>query len=172
MNTHPLRNFRLITSLAMLAIAGASIADTDLGIIAGRHFFVTQASDSVAGHRATLAAQGKVLASIRSQAEQDGLATATSGLGNLYIGFSDEKTEGTFLWDDGWNGTFTYWNGGEPNDQGGEDYTLFNWGSNGAWNDIGGGNYRAIYTQAVPEPTSIAAIGLGLLAFAKRRKSA
>lgn len=166
-------NLKPLASLAILFTAGVAMADTDLGIIDGRHFYVTSASDSVANHRIALAAQGMVLASVRSQAEQDGLATATSGFGNLYIGFSDEIKEGTFVWDDGWTGTFTYWNGGEPNNAGAnEDYTLFNWGSNGAWNDINGGNYRAIYTQAVPEPTSFAAVGLGLLALKRRRKTA
>ena len=162
-----------LASLAILASAGVAMADTDLGIINGRHFYVTAVSDSVANHRTTLSAQGFVLASVRSQAEQDGLATATSGFGYLYIGFSDEVKEGTFVWDDGWTGTFTAWNGGEPNNYlGGEDYTLFNWGGNGAWNDINGGSYRAIYTQAVPEPASFAAVGLGVLALGRRLKKA
>lgn len=164
-------NLKPLVSLVALLSACSAMADTDLGVIAGRHFFVTSTSGDVTTIRNTVSLAGGVLASVRSQAEQDGLATATSGFGTLYIGFSDEITEGTFLWDDGWSGNYTAWSGGEPNNVGGENYTLFNWGSNGTWNDITGGyQARAIYTQAVPEPCTMAAVGLCALTFATRRR--
>jgi len=44
----------------------------------------------------------------------------------VWIGFTDEVTEGTFLWVTGEPVIYTNWNGGEPNDAGsGEDYAEF-----------------------------------------------
>jgi hypothetical protein len=63
---------------------------------------------SHSGAKSYVISQGGVLASIRDQAEQDWIygLTATT-YGRLWIGYSDEVTEGTWVWDDGWTGTYT-----------------------------------------------------------------
>ena len=62
--------------------------------------------------------------------------------GGAYIGLTDEVTEGTFLWVDGSQMTYSNWNAGEPNNVGGvEHYVALN--SNGTWNDTPGGNGRS-----------------------------
>lgn len=50
-------------------------------------------------------------------------AGAYSDLRNVYIGYTDRVTEGTFAWMNGQTTTYTNWNPGEPNNSGaGEDY--------------------------------------------------
>ena len=59
---------------------------------------------------------------------------------SVWIGFSDEDSEGTFKWSNGSKSTFTKWQNGEPNNAGNEDYTeLMN---NGYWNDLPNDHHR------------------------------
>ena len=49
---------------------------------------------------------------------------------------SDRETESSFLWIDGYNGTFSNWKSGEPNNGGnGEDCVHFYGKANFDWND-------------------------------------
>ena len=60
--------------------------------------------------------------------------TATNST-TCWIGLNDIDDEGTFVWADGTDSTFTYWTPGEPNNSSdGEDCT----GTNGVstWNDF------------------------------------
>lgn len=81
---------------------------------------------------------GGNLVTIRSAEENqwivDTFAPLTSD-GSVYIGFNDIAMEGTFEWVSGEPVPYTNWNGGEPNDSGGEDVAeLFM--TTGLWNDI------------------------------------
>jgi len=54
---------------------------------------------------------------------------------DIWIGFTDETDEGTFVWSDGTEVDYTNWSGGEPNNwSGDEDCTVVR--SNGSWNDL------------------------------------
>ena len=82
-------------------------------------------------------ALGGYLLTINSEAEN---TWVTSNLGDYkwdsyWIGFNDKTEEGTFVWANGADSTFTNWNGGEPNNSGDEDVVEFN-GHNGRWNDL------------------------------------
>ena len=82
-------------------------------------------------------ALGGYLLTINSEAEN---TWVTSNLGDYkwdsyWIGFNDKTEEGTFVWANGADSTFTNWNGGEPNNSGDEDVVEFN-GYNGKWNDL------------------------------------
>lgn len=118
------------------------------------------------------------LATITSQTEQDFLAESFGNLGGLWIGASDRAVEGEWRWMAGpetgelfWLGnssgqavTYAAWSGSEPNNLGhevqGEDFAQFNWGSNGAWNDLPTDqqNYLVrghIVEFSVPEPSGL-----------------
>ncbi len=108
------------------------------------------------------------LATLTSQAEADFSGSQAQGVG--WIGASDAAVEGDWRWVTGpeagtpfWSGNasgsttppfnFAYWNGGEPNQSGNEDYAhitansvVRSPGGPGSWNDLrnqgGGGAYR------------------------------
>jgi hypothetical protein len=83
--------------------------------------------------------QGYNLVTIGDSAENSFVDTNLAGSG--WIGFTDQNTpdkystEGTFKWQSGRAIPYTNWNGGEPNDSGGnEDCTEL--GDGGGWNDV------------------------------------
>lgn len=85
---------------------------------------------------------GANLISIQNQAENDCIMNALNNLNDptvssiIWIGFSDEITEGSFIWYDGAPITYTNWAPGEPNNVGpsGEDCVQIY--PNGSWNDL------------------------------------
>jgi len=80
---------------------------------------------------------GGNLVTINNQAEQDWLVSTFGGNEQLWIGLTDEVTEGQFKWTSGETSTYTNWYGGQPDNGGpnGEDYVVLNYGSAGKWND-------------------------------------
>ena len=119
------------------------------------------AANTAANNRTYFGLQG-YLATLTSQVEADFSGAQASGVG--WIGGSDAATEGVWRWVTGpesgtifWNGTaggsspnFAFWNTGEPNQAGDEDYahiTHPNVNPNGSWNDLsntgaGSGDYQ------------------------------
>ncbi|WP_425237928.1 hypothetical protein [Ulvibacterium sp.] len=119
------------------------------------------AANTAASARTYFGLQG-YLATLTSQAEADFSGSQAVGVG--WIGGSDAATEGVWQWVTGpeagtvfWNGTaggstpnFAFWNTGEPNQSGNEDYahiTHPNVNPNGSWNDLSNtgaasGNYQ------------------------------
>jgi Ca2+-binding RTX toxin-like protein len=89
---------------------------------------------------------GGNLVTVNNQAEQDWLVSTFGGSELLWIGFTDEVTEGQFRWVSGETSTYTNWHFGEPNNaHGGEDYAMMNWNWAGIWNDDSGtGSLRGI----------------------------
>lgn len=101
---------------------------------------------SMSGSQAQAFAQtlGTNLVSIQSQAENDCIMSALNSMGQsgiIWIGFSDEVTEGTFVWYDQSPVVYTNWAPGEPNNQGNEDCTQIY--PNGTWNDLPCGSNNA-----------------------------
>ena len=86
----------------------------------------------------TCATYGYGLAGVNSAAENtwvDATADAYS-TEKWWFGFNDRATEGTWVWDDGSDVTYTNWHSGEPNDSGGdEDCGQFNRYTDTTWND-------------------------------------
>jgi hypothetical protein len=96
---------------------------------------------------------GGHLVTINNQAEQDWLAATFTGQ-NLWIGFSDQAAEGTWVWSSGEPVTYTNWLRGEPNNCGfwtpevpvcqPENAAVMNYTGQGGWNDLPGGQLDAI----------------------------
>ncbi|MFM6485369.1 MAG: lectin-like protein, partial [Dolichospermum sp.] len=80
---------------------------------------------------------GGNLVTINTAAEQDWLVSTFGGNEQLWIGLTDEVTEGQFNWVSNETSTYTNWFPGQPDNGGpqGEDYVVMNFGSAGKWND-------------------------------------
>ncbi|MCH8046641.1 MAG: tandem-95 repeat protein [Planctomycetes bacterium] len=76
----------------------------------------------------------------------------------MFIGLNDVEFEGLFRWVTGEPVSFTNWNGGEPNNSGGNEDAVDVARSNGwRWNDLGVGSVRSAY---VVEFDVVARIGI------------
>ncbi|GCL43887.1 lectin-like protein [Dolichospermum planctonicum] len=94
--------------------------------------------------QAQAVALGGNLVTVNDAAENQFLVN-TFGLEALWIGLTDEVTEGTFKWANGEAVTYTNWSPGEPNDAGGaQDYAYINFQNPGKWDDAGIAGIRGI----------------------------
>ena len=96
---------------------------------------------------------------------------------SLWIGLTDQSSEGTFFWANGEPVTFTSWYFGEPNntpniDPTGEDFVSMRGPQNplpSTWNDLpnaGGGEVGSVFgvVEVVPEPQALQIFAIGLTA--------
>lgn len=79
---------------------------------------------------------GGNLVAVNDAAENQFLVNTFGGTERLWIGLTDEVTEGKFKWANGEAVTYTNWAPGEPNNFNNEDYAEFNFGEAGKWNDL------------------------------------
>jgi len=102
------------------------------------------------------AAVGATLLTVCDLAENNAVwnaAVAAGVTGGLWIGYSDQITEGAWIWTDGSTCTFTNWNAGEPSNSScfpstdGEDGAIIQM-SNGLWNDVYLGPTGACFNPA------------------------
>ncbi|MBM3429650.1 MAG: hypothetical protein FJX99_01555, partial [Bacteroidetes bacterium] len=101
-------------------------------------------------------AVGATLLTVCSLAENNAVwnaAQAAGITGGLWIGYTDQVSEGNWVWQDGSTCTFTNWNPGEPNNSScfpsndGEDAAVIQM-SNGRWNDVYLGPTGACFNPA------------------------
>lgn len=101
----------------------------------GHSYMITSAALSWTDAEAEAVAKGGHLVTVNDAAEQAFLnSTFLQGFfaaRPLWIGFTDQANDGTFLWSNGEPVTYTNWAPGEPNNGGGgilsEDYAAMNW---------------------------------------------
>jgi gliding motility-associated-like protein len=109
-----------------------------------RYFYNNSATNNWNTAQSQCAAVGATLVSICSAAENTAVqnAAVAAGLtGGLWIGYTDQASEGNWVWADGSPCSYTNWNAGEPNNSNcagstaGEDGAIMQM-SNGKWNDV------------------------------------
>ncbi|MFM6608115.1 MAG: lectin-like protein, partial [Dolichospermum sp.] len=70
------------------------------------------------------------------------LVNTFGGTERLWIGLTDEVTEGTFKWANGEAVTYTNWSPGQPDNCGGvQDYAYINFQNPGKWDDANNEDY-------------------------------
>ena len=127
-----------------------------LGTLNGHTYYYSNNSVNVTTATQNSVNLGGHLLTLSSQAENDWI---NARVGEIWIGYNDAASEGNFVWVTGESIGYENWNGGEPNNSGGEDYTTMR--SNGLWNDLRGTNSRryvvefqsVIVTQTAGLPT-------------------
>jgi hypothetical protein len=142
------------------------------------HFYDVLPVQTWSSAEAAAVLAGGHLVSINDAAEETFLRTTFGATTQFWIGFTDQASEGNFVWTSGDPVNYTNWNGGEPNNSGDEDYAVLNWNTaNGAWNDWGGNNQIAAILEIAPVETGVPDAGStalllsgGLLAVAGGRR--
>ena len=176
-----------ILILGLASFGGAVLAPAQPVLFSGNGHYYDLVRTSIGwvdanaavGNLTFLGAKGH-LATLTSQAENDFLrdqfAVDEAWIGGLQALGAPEPSGG-FGWVTGEAFVYANWNPGEPNNNSGdpndpnERYVGFQDG--GGWNDLSGSSRRSGYYieyEPVPEPASLAALGLASLALIRRRR--
>ncbi len=131
------------TVLALILLIGTSAsipAQLIVNPANGHSYMTTSGILNLPGARAEAAAVGGHLVVINDAAENAWVVANFQNAGSsVWIGLSDELTEGTFLWDNGEPFSYSNWGLNEPNNFGGnEDHVemVISGGQPGVWNDL------------------------------------
>lgn len=163
-----------------LALHATVVGSPVLNPANGHYYYLLSPTTWTASQAEALTLGGN-LVTINDAAENQWVYTTFGGLNKaLWIGLTDQSSEGAFSWISGQSFSFSNWSPGEPNSGGGfvpdEDYVYMveanpGWPlTPGAWNDVpnnGEGILNPVYgvVEVVPEPSAVALgiVGLSIL---------
>lgn len=186
------RSFQLILSVVFALVLVVSGTSALAGILTGPvsnpsngHDYYLLTNQNWTDSEAEAVSLGGHLVTISDQAENDWVMSTFGNYGgerrHLWVGFSDAAVEGTWTWSSGESVTFTNWLPGNPDNTNNEDYAYMI-PDTGLWNDgqnglFGGGpapQGTSIFgvVEVVPEPVSMALMGLGALTIIHRCRQA
>lgn len=103
-----------------------------MGTSGGNYYFLSNAASTYATARTTSAANNGVIAGIHSATTNNFLRSFINS--NTFLGYTDEVTEGVWVWEDGSQTVYTNWAPGEPNNASNQDYAQML--TNGQWDDV------------------------------------
>jgi len=110
---------------------------TYLGVFGGHTYFRSTTSSSWAAANTSATNSGGHLLTISSAAENNFFL----GLGQHWMGFTDQLVEGVWVWVNNEPVVYTNWDEDEPNNLGGnQDFGLINWTTSNQWDDQGTSN--------------------------------
>lgn len=127
-----------------------------LGKLKGHRYLVSTTKKTWADARTICDQNRGHLATIEDEAEE---SLVTEGAmfdpDGVWIGFTDQETEGNFQWVTGEGVTYTNWGPGEPNDSEGDEdqvHLIHNTAINNGryWNDARGWQYSHLFVCEVP----------------------
>jgi Ca2+-binding RTX toxin-like protein len=128
----------------------------------GKFYFLSNAG-SWTQAQAQAVSLGGNLVTVNDAAENQFLVNTFGGTEGLWIGLTDEVTEGTFKWANGEAVTYTNWSPGNPDNGGNQDYAWINFQNPGKWDDAGDTvnnfNFRGIIEIANSNDTIIGSTG-------------
>ncbi len=106
---------------------------TFIGTLNGQRYFRSNASMTWAQADAAAKALGGHLLTISNLQENQ----LFQGLGQHWIGFTDQVVEGTWRWVTGETNAYTNWHSGQPDNSGNQDFATINWNNSNQWDDNG-----------------------------------
>jgi hypothetical protein len=178
-----------LLAAGLIALPAAAHAGTIWSVNGHEYEVVTFEGVTWTAANAAANAAGWHLATVGSADENDFIKSLLNASlaerSHFWLGGTDQAVEGSFAWVDATAFSYTNWAGGEPNNSGNEDFIAMDLRSGvWAWNDAPD-NLGAMYgfargyvmeristVQPVPEPGTLAMLGLGLagLALSTRRR--
>ena len=177
----------LLGGLLTSSVVNAGVVGSPILNPANNHYYYLLSPATWSASQTEALSLGGNLVTINDAAENEWVYSTFGGLNRaLWIGLTDQDSEGTFSWISGEAFSFSNWSPGEPNNGGGfvsdENYVYIveaNPGwllTPGMWNDVpnnGEGVQNPVYgiVEVVPEPSAITLgiAGLFTLSQLKRR---